>query len=119
MKSRGFTLIEILVVLVLVALLASIATPIVSSSILRARESTLKENLFVMRKAIDGYYADNRTYPQSLQLLVEKRYIRAVPVDPVTDSVETWELVFAEEGIIDIHSGSSNTASDGTKYNEW
>jgi general secretion pathway protein G len=124
MRQRGFTLIELLVVLLLVALLASIVTPVVTNAIDRAKESTLKEDLFVMRKAIDDYYADNGKYPTDLEVLVEMRYIRSVPEDPVTESKDTWQLTHVdspdgEMGIMDIHSGSDKVATDGTKFNQW
>lgn len=121
----GFTLIELLLVLLLIALLASLATPVVIGSVQRARESALKENLFVLRKAIDDYYADNGRYPESLEKLVEKRYIRHVPADPITGSKDTWVLVRAKgaegdsSGIIDVRSGSEEKAADGTYYKDW
>lgn len=124
MKARGFTMIELLVVLLLIALLASIVTPVVTNTITRAKEATLKENLFVMRKAIDDYYADNGKYPGDLEVLVEMRYIRSIPEDPLTESKDTWQLsnsdsTDGEIGIIDIHSGSEKSAADGTEYNQW
>ena len=122
----GFTLIELLIVLLLIALLAGIVSPMVTSSILRAKESTLKEDLFVLRKAIDSYYSDNGHYPAAMDVLVEQRYIRRLPVDPITEEQNGWILVWAEEtndndepGIIDIRSKSDARASDGTAYNEW
>jgi len=122
--ARGFTLMELLVVLTLVAVLASLVAPVVSSSILRAKEATLKENLFIMRKAIDDYYADQGDYPGSLQQLVEKRYIRRLPVDPLTDRSDSWVEVRAEEdgkqgGIIDVRSGSEEKSGDGAAYRDW
>lgn len=125
MRHRGFTLIELLVVLLLVALLASIVTPVVTNTISRAKESALKENLFVMRKAIDDYYADKGRYPTDLAVLVEMRYIRFVPEDPVTESKDTWQLTTnsdaqeGDAGIMDIHSGSDKIATDGTKFSQW
>lgn len=115
---------EMLVVLALIAVLASLVAPVVSGSILRAKESTLKENLLVMRKAIDDYYADNASYPQSLDVLVEKKYIRKIPNDPFTERPDSWQTVMSEgegedAGIIDIHSGAEEAASDGTSYKEW
>lgn len=123
-NARGFTLMEMLVVLALIAVLASLVAPVVSGSIVRAKESTLKENLFVMRKAIDDYYADNAAYPSSLDVLVEKKYIRKIPVDPFTDRADSWQTTTSEgegedAGIDDIHSGSEEVASDGTNYREW
>lgn len=114
----GFTIVELLVVLLIVALLASLVTPLVTKSIQRAKESTLKENLMLMRKSIDDYYADTNKYPKSLEILVTKRYIRKVPIDPITDSKTTWKLVGKNE-VSDVKSGSNEKAMDGTKYNEW
>jgi len=108
-----------MLVLVLVALLAGIATPIVFNSINEAKESALKENLLVMRKAIDGYYADTRKYPDSLQTLVDKHYIRSVPSDPITERSDTWVVDDQGEGIVDIHSGSEEVDSEGIPYRNW
>lgn len=124
MRARGFTLIELLFVLVIVALLAGIVGPVLVHSIGNARESTLKEDLFVMRKAIDDYYADNGKYPAELVNLTDKHYLRRIPADPVTDRIDTWVLVRVtsddgEGGIVDVHSGSTQTASDGTLYRDW
>lgn len=126
MRTRGFTLMELLLVLVLIALLASVAMPVVTSSVHRARESTLKENLFTMRKAIDDYYADNGGYPAELELLVQKRYLRKIPVDPLTDRSDSWILVRTDDdgqsrgsGIIDLHSGSDEKDGNGLPYKEW
>lgn len=124
-KNLGFTLIELLLVLLLIALLAGIVAPTVTSSIVGARESTLKENLFVLRKSLDAYYADTGGYPPSLDELVKKRYIRKVPVDPVTEKKESWVYIRddadsqQESGIIDVRSGSDAKASDGSYYKEW
>lgn len=126
MRMRGFTLMELLLVLVLIALLASVAMPVVTSSVHRARESTLKENLFTMRKAIDDYYADNGGYPAELELLVQKRYLRKIPADPLTDRSDSWTLVRTDDdgqsrgsGIIDLHSGSDEKDGNGLPYKEW
>lgn len=105
--------------LMLVALLASIATPMVTKSIERAKVSTLMESLFVIRKAIDDYYADNGKYPASLEDLVTERYIRKIPEDPITESKSSWVLVREKKGagnIINIHSGSNKKTTDGTPH---
>lgn len=124
----GFTLIELLLVLLLVALLASLAAPVVTGSIQRARESTLKENLYAMRKAIDDYYVDVGAYPAELEDLADKRYLRRIPIDPITEKRDSWVLTQAEAdeagggesgGIIDVHSGAEAQASDGTYYKDW
>ena len=122
-KNKGFTIMELLVVLMLIALLASIVTPVVTKSIVRANESTLKENLFIMRKAIDDYYTDNGRYPEHLEQLTENKYLRFIPVDPTTDQIQ-WDFSYTDNeqqtpGIIDIHSQSTKQASDGSNYNEW
>lgn len=124
--AGGFTLIELLLALLLVALLASIVAPVVTGSVQRARESTLKENLYTLRKAIDDYYADTGRYPAALEDLVEKRYLRKVPRDPITDTKDTWQIVRADGdgksdsgGIVDVRSGSEANANDGTAYKDW
>jgi general secretion pathway protein G len=127
-RQRGFTLIEVLIVIVLVVILASIGLATYTNSVRRAREATLKEDLFRMRDAMDQYYADKNKWPSSLQDLVTDGYLRAIPKDPFTDSAETWQVdnaepdannPTAEPGIDDVHSGSEETASDGSKYSEW
>ena len=122
-KQKGFTIMELLVVLMLIALLASIVTPVVTKSIVRAKESTLKENLFIMRKAIDDYYADNGRYPDQLENLTDNKYLRFIPVDPLTDQTQ-WNVIYTDDeqeapGIIDIHTQSTEQSSDGSNYNEW
>lgn len=126
MRARGFTLMELLLVLALIALLASLVTPVVTGSVHRARESTLKENLFTMRKALDDYYADNGGYPAELELLVQKRYLRKIPTDPVTERRDSWVLVRTDDdsqgkggGIIDVRSGSGEKDGSGVAYTDW
>lgn len=122
---RGLTLIELLLTLFILSLLASLAFPIVTGGIHRAKESALKEDLYTVRKAIDHYYADTKTYPADLEELVEKRYLRSIPDDPFTDSRETWGLIWSEEvegdkkGINDIRSGSDAVDENGVAYAEW
>lgn len=124
MRQQGFTLLELLFVMVIVTLLAAIVGPSLTGGISRARESALKEDLFVVRKAIDDYYADNSKYPQTLELLVEKRYLRTIPVDPITEKKDTWIFLrkgysSADDGIVDIKSGSDLQARDGSNYRDW
>lgn len=125
MRARGFTLIELLLVLMLIALLASLVTPVVTGSVQRAKDATLKENLFILRKAIDDYYGDAGGYPTDAELLVQKRYIRKIPVDPLTGRNDTWVWVKSEAekgnevGIIDVKSGSEEKANDGSPYRDW
>ena len=122
--ARGFTLIEVLVVLAIIATLLSLVTPRYFSSMERAREHTLKHDLVVMRDAIDKFYGDNGRYPDNLYDLVERKYLREVPLDPITESTETWILLPPEDAnipgqIYDIRSGSEEQASDGSYYAEW
>ena len=124
--ARGFTLIEMLLVLTLVALLASLAAPVVTGGIQRARESTLKSDLSTLRRALDDYYADTGAYPRELDDLVTKRYVRRIPPDPVTEKRDTWVLVRADAdkpnqdgGILDVRSGSEERAADGTYFRDW
>jgi general secretion pathway protein G len=124
-RPRGFTLIELLLVLLLVALLASLVAPVVTGGIQRARESTLKEDLYALRKAIDDYYADQGAYPPELEELVKRRYLRRIPPDPVTEKRDTWVLVRSDDdkagkpGIVDVRSGSQDQASDGSYFKDW
>lgn len=126
-KSRsalGFTLIEILVVLAIIAILLSMVAPKYFNTIDRSKETTLKHDLIVMREAIDKYYSDRNVYPDTLEELVQLKYLRAIPEDPITESTNTWILVPPNEievkgSIYDIHSGSEQFAQDGTAYAEW
>lgn len=122
-RAGGFTLIELLVVMAIIAILLTIAGPRYFGHLDRARENTLHQSLAVMRDAIDKYRADTGVWPQDIQELVAKRYLRAVPQDPVTGSTETWEIVpppdRIEPGMWDVRSGAPGTARDGTRYGEW
>ena len=126
--ERGFTLIELLVVISLIVLLASIGLVMYQNSVQRGREAVLKEDLFRMRDAIDQHYADKGKYPASLEDLVSAGYLRKVPVDPMTQSTETWQTVPAEPdpanltvepGIYNVRSGAEGQALDGSKFSEW
>lgn len=129
-NKNGFTLIEILIVFTLIGILVGLGLPQYKYATKKARETVLKEDLFQMRKLINQYYADKGKYPQSLQTLVDENYLRAIPVDPMTKSSETWvasqEIPTEDElltdfqpGITDVHSGSDQKALDGTSYNTW
>ena len=120
----GWTLIELMVVIALIMLLASMSLVQYRNSITHAKEATLASQLYIMRDAIDQYYADKGKYPDSLQTLVSEQYLRALPVDPFTNSSDTWQTVAAEPepgstsaaaGIYDVHSGSDGTAMDGMR----
>lgn len=116
----GFTLIELLVVMTIIGLLLALALPRYFGSIDKSKETVLKENLRVTRTQIDRFFADRGRYPQSLDELVSEKYLRVVPIDPITDSAQTWILLQADEsdgrGIADLHSGAHGQARDGTPY---
>lgn len=126
--AKGFTLIELMVVMSLIVVLAGIGLAMHTNSQTRAREAVLKEDLFRMRDAIDQYYADRNEYPAALDALVSGRYFRAIPADPFTNSADTWQTTMSEidaanpsaqPGIFDVNSGSDRTAMDGTPYADW
>jgi len=127
-RQSGFTLIELLVVLSIIMVLASMGLVQYRNSIAHAKEAVLKEDLFLMRDAIDQYYADKGQYPGSLDALASDGYLRSIPKDPITNSVSTWQSVpaepnpnnpTAEPGVFDVKSGSDRTALDGSKYADW
>ena len=127
-RQRGFTMVELLVVISIIVILASMGMAQYRNSVVRAREAVLKEDLFRMRDAIDQYYADKNKYPSSLEDLVTDGYLREIPVDPFTNSKDTWQPVNAEAnvtdttaqpGIYDVKSGSEESSLDGTKYSDW
>lgn len=122
-KKNGFTLIELLVVMAIIATLLSIVAPRYFNSIEKAKEAVLKQDLTIMRDAIDKFYSDMGSYPITLEELVERRYLRSIPIDPMTESNTTWMVVppvnDEEEGVYDIHSGYPGQALDGTYYEEW
>ena len=120
----GFTLLEMMVVLTIIVTIVSIAVPFYSSAIVRARESVLRSNLLTIRSVIDQYTYDKETPPQSLSDLVDEGYLREIPIDPITNSRDTWELInetgpTGESGLFDVRSGSDKTSLTGTPYNEW
>ena len=122
-RSRGFTLIELMIVLAIVATLLSIAVPRYYSSIDRSKEAVLKENLYQMRDAIGKYHADKGKYPESLAALAADKYLRKLPLDPITDSDTTWIVVPPEDpqkgGVFDVRSGAQGKALDGTEFSTW
>ena len=124
----GFTLIELMIVMAIIAVLMSIAVPIYTRSITRAKESVLRNNLFTLRTVIDEYTYDKQKAPQNLQDLVSEGYLRQIPVDPMTGSADSWKVIMedaqnsvsqTEPGIFDVRSGSDKTSLEGTPYSDW
>ena len=122
-RAGGFTLIELLVVLAIVATLLTLALPRYFGSLDKSKEAVLKENLFQMRDAISRYHADKGRYPETLDALASDKYLRKVPIDPVTDSAGTWIALRSQDaqksGVYDVKSGAPGKASDGTEYGQW
>jgi general secretion pathway protein G len=123
LAKSGFTMIELLVVMAVIALLLSIATPRYFNSVLKSREAVLRENLSLTRQALDRYYGDNGKYPDGLDLLVSKKYLRSLPLDPITDSSVTWVIIPPDVpekgGVFDVKSGAAGKAVDGSAYADW
>ena len=124
----GFTLVELMIVMAIIMILATIAIPIYVRTLQRAKEATLREDLHTMRTAIDSYTVDKEKAPDSLDDLVQAGYLKSIPVDPITSSSETWitsqsdtmtDVNETQGGMDDVHSGSQGLASDGTTYNTW
>jgi type II secretion system protein G len=119
----GFTLIELMVVLAIIALLLSIVAPHYAGRVTRAEETVLRENLALMRDALDQHYADAGRYPERLEDLVAKRYLRALPEDPITQRSDTWVAVPPAEpekgGVYDVRSGAPGVGPEGRPYAEW
>jgi general secretion pathway protein G len=122
LRMGGYTLIELMIVLSIIGILVTMAQPNLQKTVIRARETSLKRSLFVMRDMIDQYYADHGKYPDSLDDLIQNKYIRAVPDDPFTRSNTTWVTIppDGEDGaVFDVHSGSRLVSLAGVPYNEW
>ena len=127
-RQRGFTLIELMIVISIILILISTAIPMYQNSIRRAREAVLRQNLFTLRSVIDQYSEDKEKAPQSLQDLIDAGYIKQIPMDPITNSRESWQVVQedvllsvdqSQPGISDVHSGAQGSGTDGTAYAEW
>jgi general secretion pathway protein G len=127
-REGGFTLMEMMIVLTIIAILASIAVPMYQTVILRSKEAVLKENLHAMRTVIDQYTADRRSAPQVLDDLIAAGYLRQIPDDPITESNATWQVetgntaLVADQqdtGIVNVFSGAASVSSEGTPYSEW
>jgi general secretion pathway protein G len=126
--KRGFTLVEVLIVLTIVSILISVAIPLYAKSVKRSKETVLKNNLFTLRVLIDEYTMDKGKAPMALEDLVREGYIRRIPQDPMTQTSDSWQTVMeeatasmsqSEPGIYDVKSGSSDKSLEGTPYNEW
>jgi general secretion pathway protein G len=127
-NTAGFTLIELVIVMSIIGILLLLAVPQFTGAIRSAREAVLKEDLHILRTAIDSYTEDKQKGPQSLQDLIDDGYLKVVPVDPMTRSAETWQTEISDSlhsldqtdpGIDDVHSGSTDTGTDGKPYSEW
>lgn len=122
-QNKGFTLMELLVVMAIIATLMTIAMPRYFNSLQTSKETTLRQSLAVMREALDHYYGDTGHYPESLEQLVEQRYLRAAPLDPITERRDLWQVLPPPEGtaggVGDIKSGATGRARDGSLYAEW
>ncbi len=128
MLRRGYTLIELIIVMAIISILLAIAVPVYQRSLMRTKESLLKNNLFTLRTVIDEYTFDKQKAPQTLDDLVTEGYLRAVPVDPITGSNQTWRVVMEDAltsvdqtmpGIYDVRSGSDQKSLEGNAYSEW
>ena len=121
--ARGFTLIELIVVMVIVSLLATIAAPRYFGSLQKSKEAALHQTLVVTRDALDKFYGDHGKYPDSLDDLIAKRYLRSLPEDPITESNSSWAIVAPEDpakgGVYDIHSGAEGVGRDGKPFRDW
>lgn len=123
MRARGFTMIELLVTLAIVAMILTLAVPRYFGNVDRTKEDVLREDLFVLRDAIDKYYTDKNHYPNELKDLVTEKYLRGIPVDPFTQSSNSWVVDPAQDpamGVVtNVHSAAPNTARDGTWLRNW
>jgi general secretion pathway protein G len=127
-NNKGFTLIELMIVITIIGILASIAVPNYRWGIVRAKEAVLRESLYTFRTTIDQFYADQGKFPDSLQEMSDKKYLREIPKDPLTNSKESWVIMAppapadgseVKGSVYDVHSGSNLVGSNGTPYNEW
>lgn len=120
---KGFTLIELMIVMAVIGMLLAISVPRYFKNVDKAKESVLKQDLAQMRDAIDKYFEDNGRYPDTLDTLTNKKYLRKIPVDPITDKADTWVIIEPEKkelgGVFDVKSGASGHAIDGSVYDSW
>lgn len=121
--ARGFTLIELLVVMAIIATLMTIAVPRYFSSLEQSKETTLRQSLSTLREALDHFYGDTGRYPETLEELVSQRYLRGLPVDPISGRSDLWQVLPPPEGVAgavaDVKSGASGRARDGSEFREW
>ena len=127
-REFGFTMVELMIVMAIIVILVSLAIPQYQKALIRSKESVLKNNLFTLRQVIDEYTYDKQKAPQTLQDLVSEGYLRQIPIDPMTNSADTWKPIMEdaqssvsqnEPGLFDIRSGSDKTSLEGTPYSEW
>jgi len=122
-RTRGFTLVELMVVMAIVALLLALAMPRYFAHLGKAHDTILKQDLATMRDAIDKFHGDRGRYPESLEELVNARYLRALPVDPITERADSWQIVAPDNGetgaVYDVKSGAPGVAHDGSAYADW
>lgn len=121
-RIAAFTLIELLVVMAIIAVLLTLAAPRYFTTVQKSKEAVLRQNLTIMREALDKYYGDKGVYPLSLQTLVDEKYLRAAPMDPITGSTSSWVTVMdddADAGVYDVYSGAPGVGRDGVPYREW
>jgi general secretion pathway protein G len=122
-RARGFTLVELLVVMVVISMLLTIAVPRYFKSLEHSKEAVLRQDISSLRESIDHFYGDTGKYPETLDVLVAKHYLRAIPIDPISRSSDTWVVLHAEDpedtGIKDVHSGAQGNDSQGQPYATW
>jgi general secretion pathway protein G len=120
-KTHGFTIIELMIVVTIVGILATLAVPSYQSAVVKAKEGALRQDLYSFRDVIDQHRADKGKYPENIQSLVAAGYLRRVPTDPITNSASTWQEMMdqTEGGVIDVFSGSDLVGTNGTPYNQW
>ena len=122
-RSKGFTLIELLVVMTIIATLLTLAVPRYFGSVDKAKEAVLREDLSTLRDSLDKHYGDTGKYPATLEELVNRKYLRSVPIDPITESAATWVIIPPDDpqkgGVYNVKSGAKGNGRDGTAYGEW